>query len=163
MARTRGGITMARRQEKAPTGVQLKIRMLEQMAEGLEDQVAVLYRRAVTFEEEEFLLNREIEERQTEINRLILKLDTMQAERDRVMDKIESISKEASAMREKIIDHEEEFALASIDNATSSPIQKGGINKTAIDESQPGQGPMFFRRMTLSEAVTQPLNANLVR
>jgi hypothetical protein len=154
---------MARTKDKAPTGVQLKIRMLEQMAEGLEDQVAVLYRRAATFEEEEFLLNREIEERQTEINRLVMKLETMQAERDRVMDKIESISKEAFDMREKVIDHEEEFALASIDSASSPSPAIGGVDQPSSDESKPGPGLMFFRRMTLSEAVTQPLNANLIR
>ena len=148
--------------ETAPKGVQVKIRMLEQMAESLEDKVSVLYRRAATFEEEEYLLNREIEERQTEINRLTLKLETMQVERDRVMDKIELISKEACAMREKIIDHEEEFALASIESAVSQPATIGGTNEPRFD-SQQSSGPMFFRRVTLSEAVTQPLDAKLLR
>lgn len=148
--------------ETAPKGVQVKIRMLEQMAESLEDQVSVLYRRAATFEEEEYLLNREIEERQTEINRLTLKLETMQVERDRVMDKIELISKEACAMREKIIDHEEESALASIESAVSQPAPTGGSNNLRFDDSEHSPGPMFFRRMTLSEAVTQPLDAKLL-
>ena len=146
--------------ETAPKGVQVKIRMLEQMAEALEDQVSVLYRRASTFEEEEFLLNREIEERQTEIHRLTLKLETMQVERDRVMDKIELISKEACAMREKIIDHEEEFALASIESAVSQQAPICGSNEPRFTEQSPG--PKFFRRMTLSEAVTQPLDAKLL-
>jgi predicted RNase H-like nuclease (RuvC/YqgF family) len=147
--------------ETAPKGVQVKIRMLEQMAEALEDQVSVLYRRAATFEEEEFLLNREIEERQTEINRLTLKLEAMQGERDRVMDKIELISKEACAMREKIIDHEEEFALASIERA-ATPAPIGGSNEPRFNDSEQSPGPMFFRRMTFSEAVTQPLDAKLL-
>jgi predicted RNase H-like nuclease (RuvC/YqgF family) len=148
--------------ETAPKGVQVKIRMLEQMAESLEDQVSGLYRRAATFEEEEYLLNREIEERQTEINRLTLKLETMQVERDRVMDKIELISKEACAMREKIIDHEEEFAIASIENAGSHPAPIGGSNDPRFADSEQSPGPMFFRRLTLSEAVTQPLDAKLL-
>jgi chromosome segregation ATPase len=82
---------------------QVKMRMLEQMAEALEDQVAGLYRRAAAFEEEEFLLNREVEERQTEINRLTFKLEVMRAERERVIERIESISREAAAIREEVI------------------------------------------------------------
>src|SRR5262249_41466444 len=148
--------------ETAPKGVQVKIRMLEQMAEALEDQVSVLYRRAATFEEEEFLLNREIEERQTEINRLTLKLGAMQAERDRVMDKIELISKEACDMREKIVDHEEEFLLASIESAASQSAPIASTEKPQLDSFEPAPGPKFFRRMTLSEAVTQPLDAKLL-
>ncbi|HSB10775.1 MAG TPA: hypothetical protein VLM38_14905 [Blastocatellia bacterium] len=113
---------------------QVRVRLLEQMAEALEDEAAVLYRRAAAFEEDEFLLNREIEERQTEINRLQLKLDAMRSERDRVMEKIESISEEATAMRYQAFNRE---------LAQDSPVNDSG------DETQ--QQPTFFRRAALEQ------------
>ncbi|HWP42158.1 MAG TPA: hypothetical protein VNO14_02905 [Blastocatellia bacterium] len=120
----------------------VKIKMLHQMAEALEDEAAGLYRRAAIFEEEEFLLNREIEERQTEINRLQLKLEALGAERDRVIGKIHEIQKEVAAMREEISNNEEEAALASI----------GSTQLVDVDVAAPEQprNPLFFQRMTLT-------------
>lgn len=131
----------------------VKMRMLEQMAEALEDQVAGLYRRAAAFEEEEFLLNREVEERQTEINRLMLKLEGMRAERDRVMERIESISGEAAAMREEAFNGEEEVALAAIESSTAeaSTGPGGGDGQPIFTGGDPSRSAMFFRRMTLAE------------
>lgn len=131
----------------------LKIKMLQQMAEALEDEAAGLFRRAAIFEEEEFLLNREIENRQTEINRLQLKLEAMRGERDRVVGRIRGIQEEVAAMREEITNNEEEFALANItgpllfDAEVQGP-ERGQDQPSRLQEEQQ-RSPVFFHRMTL--------------
>lgn len=133
---------------------QVRVRLLEQMAEALEDEAAVLYRRAAAFEEDEFLLNREIEQRQTEINRLQLKLDAMRAERDRVMEKIETISEEASAMRDRVMEKVEtisEEASAMRDQAFNRDLDRNSAVDDPNVETQ--QETVFFRRAALEQPV----------
>lgn len=120
----------------------VKIRMLYQMAEALEEEAVGLFRRAAIFEEEEFLLNREIEERQTEINRLQVKLEALRGERDRIFGKIHGIQAEVAAMREEISNNEEEIALANISSARLLDVE------LVVDDQPPR--PVFFHRMTLS-------------
>ncbi|HSE97178.1 MAG TPA: hypothetical protein VLD57_02835 [Blastocatellia bacterium] len=120
----------------------VKIRMLYQMAEALEEEAVKLFRRAAIFEEEEFLLNREIEERQGEIKRLQAKLETLRGERDRIFGKIHGIQAEVAAMREEISNNEEEITLANVSSARLLDVE-------LVVEDQPPR-PVFFHRMTLS-------------
>jgi|GEM_PF-1415301 len=138
---------------ESPPSPQVRMRMLEQMAEALEDQIAGLYRRAATFEQEEFLLHGEIEDRQTEINRLRLKLDGLRSDRVGILNKIETITGEAAALREEVFRNEEAMVLAAIERAqegdylavTDADACAGG------DEGVSPRHSMFFRRMTLDE------------
>jgi predicted RNase H-like nuclease (RuvC/YqgF family) len=111
---------------------QVRVRLLEQMADALEDEAAMLYRRAAAFEEDEFLLTREIEQRQTEINRLQLKLDAMRAERDRVIEKIESISEEVEEMRHQAFTGE--TPRPALEESTPALPEQGFFRRASIEE-----------------------------
>ena len=83
------------------TSRQVRMRLLEQMAEALEDQASGLSRRAAGQELEQSILCREIDERNTEISRLQLKLESIQAERKGLLQRIEALRQEASSLREQ--------------------------------------------------------------
>lgn len=138
---------------ETPPSPQVRMRMLEQMAEALEDQMAALYRRAAIFEQEEFLLHGEIAERQTEINRLRLKLDGLRSDRVSILNKIEGITGEAAALREEVFRNEEAGVLAAIERARESDylaVTDAEVGADGDDDLAPHQA-MFFRRLTLDE------------
>lgn len=131
----------------------VKIRILKQMAKALEDEADGLFRRAAIFDEEEFSINREIQQHQNEIKRLQLKLQTMRVERERVVGKIREIQQEVAAMRDEIYNNEEEVALANISG--SGPLDLDLLDPAWGQDQQPqfheGQppAPIFFHRLTL--------------
>ena len=127
--------------------LEIRRRMLQQMAEALEDEASGLYRRAAAFEEEGYLLNREIEERNTEIQRLQLKLDSLYSERDRLLERIEGITVEASAMRDEVFNSEEAIALTRLPGGSAN----GQVACAEGEGARLGDGPrtasLFFNRL----------------
>jgi chromosome segregation ATPase len=134
-----------------PPSPQVRMCMLEQMAEALEDQIAALYRRAAAFEQEEFLLYGEIEERQTAINRLRLKLEGLRSDRVGVLNRIEAITTEAAALREEVFRHEEAVVLAAIERSQEGEyLAFNDPDEHDYADLSSGHS-QFFRRATLDE------------
>jgi chromosome segregation ATPase len=134
-----------------PPSPQVRMCMLEQMAEALEDQIAALYRRAAAFEQEEFLLYGEIEERQTAINRLRLKLEGLRSDRVGVLNQIEAITTEAAALREEVFRHEEAVVLAAIERSQEGEYLAFNDPDEHDYADLSARHSQFFRRATLDE------------
>jgi chromosome segregation ATPase len=118
---------------------QVRMRILQQMAEALEDEASSLYRRASSFEEEEMLLSQQIEDRQTEIGRIQLRLEAVKCEREGIAERVERLRREATAMREEIFNSEDEIALSFIDDPPSA------------NDGEQTRASAFFHRLHLNQ------------